>query len=154
MSVSADSESATTGRSVAELLVGWRAVVFTAVLVGFVSGCWVGYVLVYPVSSVPLPKYTLAATVLLGVYVDYFADSMLRRIGIVIAASVVAYATAFVWYAFPALLGWYPSVATQRAMYFSGLRESFIFTLLAMTLLFTGTFVAYILRNVYAEVTR
>lgn len=152
--MSYSTDSATGGLRVDGLLDGWRGDVFTTILVGFVSGCWVGYVLIYPVSSLPLPKYTLAATVLLGVYVDYFASSMLRRIGIVLGASVVAYVTGFVWYAFPALLGWFPSPVTQRAMYFSGLRETFIFTLLGMTLLFTGTFIAYIIRNAYAEVTR
>jgi len=152
--VSTETDTATDRLHVGDLLTGRLGAAATTLLVGFTSGCWVAYVLVYPVSSLPLPKYTLAATLVLGVYVDYAADSMLSRIGIVLGGTLVAYVTGFVWYSLPALLGWYTNPVTQRALYLSGLRETFIFTLVAMTLLFTGTFVAYIVRNAYEEITR
>jgi hypothetical protein len=127
---------------------------FVTLLVGVVAGCWVGYVLVYPVSSLPLPRYTLAGVVVLGYYLDYFAESMLARLLTVFGASAVAYVVGFAGYAFPALVGWYADPLVRRSLYFSGLREAFLFSLMAMTLLLVGTFVSYIARNTYAEFTR
>ncbi|MFB6221095.1 MAG: hypothetical protein ABEH90_06615 [Halolamina sp.] len=123
-------------------------------LVGFTAGCWVGYVLVYPVSSLPLPKYTVVGVVVLGVYLDIAADTMLERLLATVGAGVVAYATGVVVYAFPAVVGWYTDPVVQRTLYLSGLRRGFIFALLAATLLLMGTFVSYIARNTYAEFTR
>lgn len=123
-------------------------------LVGVTAGCWVGYVLVYPVSSLPLPKYTLAGVVVLGYYLDYFAESMLGRLLTVFGAAVIAYVVGFSGYAFPALVGWYADPVVRRSLYFSGLREAFLFAMMAMILLLLGTFVSYIARNTYAEVTR
>lgn len=125
-----------------------------ALLVGVTAGCWVGYVLVYPVSSLPLPRYTVAGVVVLGGYVDYYAESMLQRFLVAFGAVLVAFATGFAVYAFPALVGWFSSPAVRRAIYLSGLRRAFLFTLLAMTLLLLGTFVSYVGRNLYAEITR
>jgi len=123
-------------------------------LTGVTAGCWVAYVLVYPVSSLPLPKYTLAGIVVLGYYVDYFAESMLGRLLSVFVASGVAFVVGFVGYAFPALVGWYTDPGVQRSLYLSGLRDVFLFALMAMTLLLAGTFLSYLGRNVYTEVTR
>lgn len=123
-------------------------------LVGFVAGCWVGYVLVYPVSSLPLPRFTVVGVVLLGVYLDLAAETMLDRLLAILGAGVFAYATGFAVYAFPALVGWYTDPVVQRGIYLSGLREGFIFALLAATLLLVGTFGSYVLRNTYAELTR
>lgn len=133
---------------------GRRGSVLATVLVGIITGCWVAYVLVYPVSSLPLPKYTLAGIFLLGFYADFYAESMLDRLLTVFAASTVAFIVGFVGYAFPALVGWYSDPLVRRAIYLSGLRETFLFTLLAMTLLIVGTFGSYILRNTYEEFTR
>lgn len=135
-------------------LAGRRGSALVALLVGFTAGCWVGYALVYPVSSLPLPRYTVVGIVALGAYVDYFARSMLDRLLVVFGASFVAYAAGFAVYAFPALLGWYDTELARRSLYLSGLRETLLFALLAMTLLLTGTFVSYIVRNAYAEITR
>ena len=127
---------------------------FTTLLAGVTAGCWVAYVLIYPVSSLPLPKYTLAGVFVLGYYVDYFAESMLGRLLTVFAASGVAFVVGFVGYAFPALVGWYADPVVQRSLYLSGLREVFLFSLMAMTLLLVGTFISYLSRNTYAEITR
>lgn len=127
---------------------------FTVLLVGLTAGCWVGYVLVHPISSVPLPRFTVVGVVLLGIYVDAAADTMQERLFGVIVAGLISYVTGFVVYAFPALVGWYADPVVRRALYLTGLREAFIFALLAGTLLLTGTFVSYIGRNVYEEVTR
>lgn len=127
---------------------------FAVLLVGITTGCWVAYVLIYPVSSIPLPQYTIAGVVVLGYYLDYFVESMLERLLSVFVASAVAFLTGFGGYSFPALVGWYSAPAVRRSVYLSGLRETFLFTLLAMTLLLTGTILSYILRNTYAEVTR
>jgi hypothetical protein len=146
---------AVAGRSVAQRLVrGRTASALAALLTGVVAGCWVAYVLVYPVSSLPLPKYTLAGVVVLGYYLDYFAESMLGRLLTVFVASGVAYVVGFAGYAFPALVGWYTDPGVQRSIYLSGLRRAFLFSLMAMTLLLAGTFISYILRNSYAELTR
>ena len=126
----------------------------TVLLVGFTTGCWVGYVLVYPVSSIPLPRFTVLGVVLLGGYIDAAADTMQQRLFGVLLAGVIGYLTGFVVYAFPALVGWYADPLVQRALYLSGLREVFIFALLAGTLLLLGTFVSYIVRNTYEEITR
>jgi len=126
----------------------------TVLLVGIVAGCWVGYVLVYPVSSVPLPRFTVVGVVVLGIYLDTAAEGMQERLFGVIVAGVISYVVGFAVYAFPALVGWYSDPIVRRAIYFRGLREVFIFALLAATLLLTGTFVSYILRNTYAEITR
>lgn len=126
----------------------------TVLLVGFTAGCWVGYVLVYPVSSLPLPKYSVAATVVLGLYLDAAAETMGDRLLGTLAAGVLSYATGFAVYAFPALVGWYTDPLVTRSLYLSGLREAFIFALLAGTLLLVGAFVSYIVRNTYDEITR
>lgn len=126
----------------------------TVLLVGLTAGCWVGYVLVHPISSVPLPRFTVVGVVLLGIYVDAAADTMQERLFGVIVAGLISYVTGFVVYAFPALVGWYADPVVRRALYLTGLREAFIFALLAGTLLLTGTFVSYIGRNVYEEITR
>lgn len=126
----------------------------TIFLVGLTAGCWVGYVLVYPVSSLPLPKYSVVATVLLGGYLDAAAETMEDRLLGVLAAGLLSYVTGFVIYAFPALIGWYSDPLVTRSLYLSGLREAFIFALLAGTLLLVGTFISYIGRNTYAEITR
>ena len=126
----------------------------TVLLVGFTTGCWVGYVLVYPVSSIPLPRFTVLGVVLLGGYIDAAADTMQQRLFGVLLAGVIGYLTGFVVYAFPALVGWYADPLVRRALYLSGLREVFIFALLAGTLLLLGTFVSYIVRNTYEEITR
>lgn len=126
----------------------------TTLLVGVTAGCWVGYVLIYPVSSLPLPKFSVVATVVLGVYIDAAAETMGDRLLATFAAGVVSFVTGFVVYAFPALVGWYADPVVKRSLYFSGLREVFIFALLAGTLLLVGTFASYILRNTYREMTR
>ena len=136
------------------LLTGHSESALVVLLVGFTTGCWVGYVLIYPISSLPLPQYTLIGVILFGVYVDYVARSMLGRLLMIFGASSVAFVTGFVVYAFPALVGWYDTVLIQRSLYLSGLRETFLFTLLAMTLLIMGTFLSYIVRNTYNEMTR
>ncbi|MFB6201759.1 MAG: hypothetical protein ABEI98_07090 [Halorhabdus sp.] len=126
----------------------------TVLLVGVVTGFWVGYVLVYPVSSLRLSQFTVVSVVLLGVYLDTAAEGMQERLfGVVIAGSI-SYVVGFAVYAFPALVGWYSDPIVRRAIYFRGLREIFIFALLAATLLLAGTFVSYIVRNTYAEITR
>ncbi|NHX37955.1 MULTISPECIES: hypothetical protein [Halolamina] len=126
----------------------------TVLLVGVVAGCWVGYVLVHPVSSLPLPRFTVVGVVVLGIYIDMAAEQMGERLFGVVAAGFISYVVGFVVYAFPALMGWYADPVVRRAIYFRGLREVFIFALLAATLLLVGTFVSYILRNTYAEITR
>lgn len=126
----------------------------TVLLVGFTTGCWVGYVLVYPVSSIPLPRFTVLGVVLLGGYIDAAADTMQQRLFGVLLAGVIGYLTGFVVYTFPALVGWYADPVVRRALYLTGLREVFIFALLAGTLLLLGTFVSYIVRNTYEEITR
>jgi len=123
-------------------------------LVGVTAGCWVGYVLVYPVSSLALPRYTVAGVVVLGVYLDRVAGSMAQRLGAVLGAGAVAFATGWTVYALPALVGWFDTPAVQQAIYLRGLRRGFLFALLALTLLFLGTFCSYVGRNVYAEATR
>ncbi|AEN06948.1 hypothetical protein Halar_3341 [halophilic archaeon DL31] len=146
--------SATAIDGIQRLVHGRRGSVFATLLVGIASGCWIAYILVYPVSSLPLNKYTLAGTFVLGFYADYYAESMLDRLLTVFGASMVAFGVGFVGYAFPALVGWYSDPLVQRAIYLSGLRETFLFTLLGMTLLIVGTFGSYVLRNTYEEVTR
>ncbi|GAA5066143.1 hypothetical protein ACFFQF_18800 [Haladaptatus pallidirubidus] len=136
------------------LLTGRRESAFIALLIGFITGCWIGYVLIYPISSLPLPRYTLVSVILLGAYIDYVTRSMLDRLLIVFAASLIAFVIGFVVYTFPALVGWYNTVLIQRSLYLSGLRKTFLFALLAMTLLLMGTLISYIIRNTYAEVTR
>ena len=126
----------------------------TVLLVGTTAGCWVGYVLVYPVSSLPLPKFTVVGTVALGVYLDVAAETMHDRLIGAGVAGFLSFVTGFVVYAFPALVGWYADPIVRRSLYLSGLRQAFIFALLAGTLLLVGAFVSYILRNTYAEVTR
>ncbi|MEF8801624.1 MAG: hypothetical protein V5A38_01075 [Halolamina sp.] len=133
---------------------GQRGSALATLLIGIITGCWVAYVLIYPVSSLGLPKYTLAGVFVLGFYADFYAESMLNRLLTVFAASIVAYVVGFVGYAFPALVGWYSDPFVRRAIYLSGLRETFLFSLLAMTLLIVGTFGAYVLRNTYEEATR
>lgn len=123
-------------------------------LVGVTTGFWVGYVLVFPVSSLPLPRFTVVGVVALGIYLDVAASSMEERLLGVLAAGVLSYVTGFVVYAFPALVGWYADPIVRRAVYLTGLREAFIFALLAGTLLLVGTFCSYIGRNTYAEFTR
>lgn len=127
---------------------------FVTALVGVTSGCWVAYALVYPVSSLPVPRYSLVGVVVLGGYVDAAARSMLDRVSMVVGAAVLTYGTGFVGYAFPALVGWIDEPVVRRALYVSGLRRAFVFSLLATTLLLLGTFVAYVGRNTYAEFTR
>lgn len=145
----------TTGTSpVRRLSSGRTGSALATLLVGVTAGCWVGYVLVYPVSSLPLPKYTLAGVVVLGYYLDYFAESMLGRLLTVFGAAAIAYVVGFSGYAFPALVGWYTEPVVQRTLYLSGLRQAFLFTMMAMVLLLLGTFVSYIARNTYAEMTR
>lgn len=148
------SGTATARTTLGRTIRGRRGSVLATLLVGITTGCWVAYVLVYPVSSLPLPKYTLAGVFVLGFYADYYAESMLDRLLTVFAASIVAFVVGFVGYAFPALVGWYSEPVVRRAIYLSGLRETFLFTLLGMTLLIVGTFGAYILRNTYEEFTR
>ncbi|WP_373190044.1 hypothetical protein [Halolamina sp.] len=126
----------------------------TVLLVGLTAGCWVGYVLVHPISSLPLPKFTVVGVVLLGVYIDAAADTMQERLFGVIIAGLISYVTGFVVYAFPALVGWYTDPIVRRTVYLTGLREVFLFALLAGTLLLTGTFISYIGRNTYEEITR
>lgn len=126
----------------------------TVLLVGTTAGCWVGYVLVYPVSSLPLPRFTVVGTVVLGAYLDAAAETMEDRLLGALAAGLVSYVTGFVVYAFPALVGWYTDPVITRSLYLSGLREAFIFALLSGTLLLVGTFMSYIVRNTYAEITR
>ena len=126
----------------------------TVLLVGFTAGCWVGYVLIHPVSSLPLPRFSVVGTVVLGVYLDLAAETMGDRLLGAIAAGALSYVVGFVVYAFPALVGWYADPVVRRSLYFSGLREAFIFALLAATLLLVGMFASYIGRNAYAEVTR
>lgn len=126
----------------------------TVLLVGTTAGCWVGYVLVYPVSSLALPRFTVVGTIVLGAYLDAAAETMGDRLLGTLAAGLVSYVTGFVVYAFPALVGWYTDPVITRALYLSGLREAFIFAFLAGTLLMVGTFVSYIVRNTYAEITR
>lgn len=126
----------------------------TVALVGITAGCWVGYVLVYPVSSLPIPKYTVAGVVLLGVYLDAAAETMGDRLFGTLLAGLVSYVVGFAVYAFPALVGWYSDPLVARSLYFSGLREGFIFALLAGTLLLVGTMVSYVGRNAYSEFTR
>lgn len=146
---------ATTAKSpLRRLSSGRTGSALATLLVGVTAGCWVGYVLVYPVSSLPLPKYTLAGVVVLGYYLDYFAESMLGRLLTVFGAAAIAYVVGFSGYAFPALVGWYTEPVVRRTLYLSGLREAFLFTMMAMILLLLGTFVSYIARNTYAEVTR
>ena len=156
MPVSIDTETGTVSGEGSRLpsLPGPLRSAVVALLVGFTSGCWVGYVLVYPVSSLPLPRYTVVGVVSLGFYVDRFARSMLDRLLVVFGASLFAYVVGFVVYAFPALVGWFEDPVVRRALYLSGLREVFLFALLAMTLLLLGTFLSYLVRNTYAEVTR
>jgi hypothetical protein len=79
---------------------------------------------------------------------------MLGRLLTVFGAAAIAYVVGFSGYAFPALVGWYTDPVVRRTLYFSGLREGFLFTMMAMILLLLGTFVSYIARNTYAEVTR
>lgn len=148
------SGTATATTTLGRAIRGRRGSALATLLVGITTGCWVAYVLVYPVSSLPLPKYTLAGVFVLGFYADFYAESMLDRLLTVFAASTVAFVVGFVGYAFPALVGWYSDPVVRRAIYLSGLRETFLFTLLAMTLLIVGTFGAYVLRNTYAEITR
>jgi len=148
------SDAATGALLASRLSSGRTGGAFATLLVGVTAGCWVGYVLVYPVSSLPLPRYTLVGVVVLGYYLDYFAESMLGRLLAVFGASAVAYVVGFSGYAFPALVGWYADPVVRRSLYLSGLREAFLFAMMAMTLLLLGTFVSYIVRNTYAEITR
>jgi hypothetical protein len=128
-----------------------RGSVLAALSVGVITGCWIAYALLYPLSSLPLPRYTLVSVALLGGYIDYFARSMLDRIGILIGAVIVAFITAFVVYTLPASLGWHSDPILQRTLFISGLKQVSIFTLAALVLLIGGTLGAYILRNVYRE---
>lgn len=128
--------------------------VFATLLVGITAGCWIGYALVYPVSSLPLPRYTLASVVILGYYLNYFSESMLEQLLTVFGASAVTCVVGFTGYAFPALVGWYRDPVVQRSLYFSGLKKALLFSMMAMTLLLIGTFISYVVRNTYAEVTR
>lgn len=125
-----------------------------SLLVGVTAGCWVGYIVVYPVSSLPLSRYTVVLVAGLGAYVDRLARSMLNRLLVAVGAAAVAYVVGVCVAAFPALVGWYADPAVRRALYFTALRETFPFGLLAMTLLLTGMFASYVLRNAYAELTR
>lgn len=128
-----------------------RGSVFATLSVGVITGCWIAYALLYSLSSLSLPRYTLGGVVLLGWYVDYFARSMLDRIGILLGSVLVAYVTAFVAYTLPALLGWYSDPIRERLLYLSALRQVFLFTLPALVLLIFGTLCAYMLGNIYRE---
>jgi len=146
--------SATATDTVGRFARGRRGSALATLLIGTSTGCWIAYVLVYPVSSLPLHRYTLAGVFLLGFYADYYAESMLDRLLTVFGASLVAFVVGFVGYAFLALVGWYGDPLVRRAIYLSGLRETFLFTLLGMTLLIVGTFGSYVLRNTYEEIVR
>lgn len=148
------SATATAATALQRVARGRRGSVLATLLVGITTGCWVAYVLVYPVSSLPLHKYTLASVFALGFYADYYAESMLDRLVTVFGASIAAFVVGFGGYAFPALVGWYSDPIVRRAIYLSGLRDTFLFTLLGMTLLITGTFGSYVLRNTYEEFAR
>lgn len=130
-----------------------RGSVLATLLVGAITGCWIAYALLYPLSSLPLPRYAMVGVALLGVYIDYFARSMLDRIGILIGSVIVAFVTAFAVYTLPALLGWYSDPILRRTLFISGLKQVSIFTLAALVLLIGGTLGAYILRNVYRELS-
>lgn len=147
-----DSTAATD--TVAWFVRGRRGSAFATLLVGTITGCWIAYVLIYPISSLPLHRYTLAGVIGLGFYADYYAESMFDRLVTVFGASLVAFVVGFIGYAFPALVGWYTEPAVQRGIYLSGLRDTFLFSLVATTLLVLGTFGSYVLRNTYEEVTR
>lgn len=126
--------------------------VLATLSVGAITGCWIAYALLYPLSSLPLPKYALAGVILLGWYIDHFARSMLDRIIILLGSVLVAFITAFVVYTLPALLGWYSDPILQRTLYITGLKKVSIFTLAALVLLIAGTLSAYVLRNAYREI--
>lgn len=117
------------------------------------AGCWVGYALIYPVSSLPLPRYTLVGVVVLGVYLDTVAETMLERLLAVFGSGVGSYAIGVTIYALPGLLNWYSDPVVRRSLYLTGLRKAFIFGLLATTLLLFGTFLSYVLRNAYDELS-
>lgn len=126
----------------------------TVALVGITAGFWVGYVMVHPVSSLPLPRFTVVGATALGVYLDVSAETMQDRLVGVVAAGALGYVVGFLVYAFPAVVGWYGDPIVRRTIYLTGLREAFIFALLGATLLLVGTFVSYIVRNAYEEITR
>lgn len=130
-----------------------RGSAFATLSVGVITGCWITYVLLYPLSSLPLPRYALAGVVALGWYVDYFARSMLDRIVVLFGSVLVASVTAFVAYTLPASLGWHADPVLRRALYLDGLKQVSIFTLGALVLLVAGTLGAYVLRNAYREIT-
>jgi len=133
---------------------GWARRLFVLVGVGFVAGCWIAFALLYPLSSLPLPRYTMVWIVLLGPYVDYYAGSMLDRILLLLGAVVVAFVVAFAAFTFPALAGWHSDPIAVRSLYLTGLRRAFLFTLPAAVLLVVGTFAFYLIRQTYLEVTR
>jgi hypothetical protein len=145
---------AVTAGAATRVVGGRRGSALATLLIGVTTGCWVAYVLVYPVSSLPLHQYTIAGVVGLGGYADYYAETMMDRLLTVFGAAGIAFVVGFVGYAFPALVGWYSDPVVQRAIYLSGLRDTFLFTLLGMTLLIAGTFGSYVVRNTYAEVVR
>lgn len=136
------------------LIVGRRGSIFTAFIIGAISGCWIAYILLYPFSSLPIPRYTLVVVVVLGWYIDYFARSMPDRLGILLGSSLIAYAVAFVAFTLPALIGIYQDPIVKRTVYLQGLRQVFIFTMPAVILLITGTLGAYVLSRTYDELTR
>lgn len=136
------------------LMSGRLGSAFAALAIGVITGCWIAYVLLYSLSSLPLPRYTLGAVVLLGWYVNHFARSMLDRMAILFGSSLVAYVTAFVAYTLPGILGWVSDPLVQRSLYLRGLRQVFIFTTPAFVLLIVGTFVTYVSSEAYAEITR
>jgi hypothetical protein len=156
--------TATTGRTggvtdrvgalVDRLTVGRTGSALTVVLVGVTAGCWVGYALVYSLSGLWLPQYTLVVVVVLGFYVDYLAESMLDRVVTLLGSALVAYLTGFGVFTLPALVGWYTDPVLRRALYLSGLKRTFVVWGAGFVLLVAGTFVSYILRGTYAEVTR
>ncbi|MFB6299553.1 MAG: hypothetical protein ABEH65_04765 [Halobacteriales archaeon] len=124
------------------------------VLVGIISGLWVGYILIYPYATLPVPQHTLGIVLLLGIYIDRFAETMLDRIVMLFSAAVIAFIIGAFVFSLPALLGLFGNPIVQQTVYINGLRRALIYTLPVVVLLLAGTFTAYLFRNILAELTR
>lgn len=144
-----------TVEAIAQRVVSHRFLpVAVTVLVGLLTGFWVGYALIYPFSSLPLPRFAFAGVFVFGIFLDYYARSMMGRLAMLFGAAFLAYIVAFVVFSMPALLGWYTDPSIRQGVYLAGLKRTFLFWTGALMLLIAGTFGSYVVRGSIIEFTR
>lgn len=144
-----------TAEAIAQRVVSNRFLPFVVtVLVGLLTGFWVGYALIYPYSSLPIPRFAFGGVFVFGLFIDYYSRSMMERIVMLFGAAFIAYVAAFIVFSLPALLGWYTDPSIRQGVYLAGLKRTFLFWTGSLMLLIAGTFGSYIIRGSFIELTR